>query len=163
MTAEKHSRFADLGPGWISAISGLLAAIIAGIGLLISSTAGTRGENSGGSQSSQIALSPAGVPPKVGLCRQQLQIGANGNAGPIKCGDGRLNQLAWEYFAKLNLNVMAVGPNVLPDQVLRVMCSDVGSGGSTRVIEITAYNLSALYYGWNFGISPLDEFLTGNC
>jgi hypothetical protein len=155
MTAEKRSRFADLGPGWISAISGLLAAIIAGIGLLISSSAGN--------QSSQMALSPAGVPPKIGLCRQQLQIGANGNAGPIKCGDGRLNQLAWEYFAKLNLNVMAVGPNVLPDQVLRVMCSDVTSGGSTRVIEITAYNLSALYYGWNFGISPLDEFLTGNC
>jgi hypothetical protein len=161
--ATKRSRFLDVGPVWISAIGTLLAAIIAGVGLLISSSVGNGGSHATSSTLLGAILAPANVPPDVGLCSQQLLIGADGNAGPISCSNGDLNQLAWQYFAKANLNVMALGSDVLPDQVLRAMCSDVQSGGSTRVIEISAYNISALYYGWKFGISPSQEFLAGDC
>lgn len=168
--AERRSRFLDIGPVWISAIGTLLAAIIAGAGLLISNSTGNSATPSAHgaappapSSSIGIILSPANVPPRVGLCSQQLQVGADGNAGPISCSNGDLNQLAWQYFAKLNLNVMALGSDALPDEVLRAMCSDVKSGGSTNVIEVSAYNISALYYGWKFGVSPSQEFLAGNC
>jgi hypothetical protein len=160
----KLSRFLDLGPGWISAIGTVAAAVIAGVGLLISNSVSTGG---GGQPSDSvpagIILSPADVPPRVGLCSQQLEIGADGNAGPISCSNGKLNELAWQYLAKNNLNVMALGYDVLPDQVLRAMCSDVQSGGSTNVLEVSAYNISVLYYGWKFGVSPSQEFLSGDC
>lgn len=158
----KLSRFIDLGPGWISAIGTVAAAVFAGIGLLISNSVSSDSSQSANS-SPGIVLAPADVSPRVGLCSQQLQIGADGNAGPISCSNGKLNQLAWQYLAKDNLNVMSLGYDALPDQVLRAMCSDVQSGGSTRVIEISAYNISVLYYGWQFGVSPSQEFLAGDC
>ena len=159
----KLSRFLDLGPGWISAIGTVAAAVFAGIGLLISNSVSSNGGQSSNSAPPGIVLAPADVPPRVGLCSEQLQIGADGNAGPVSCSNGKLNLLAWQFLAKDNLNVMALGYDALPDQVLRAMCSDVQSGGSTRVIEVTAYNISTLYYGWNFGVSPSQEFLAGDC
>jgi hypothetical protein len=162
-SATKLSRFLDLGPGWISAIAAVAAVVIAGIGLLISSSVSNSADHSTSNALSGIILAPANVPPRVGLCSKQLLIGADGNAGPISCSNGELNQLAWQYFAKGNLDVMALGSDAVPDQVLRAMCSDVQSGGSTRVIEVTAYNISVLYYGWNFGVSPSQEFLAGDC
>lgn len=167
-SSDKHpttklSRFLDLGPVWLSAIGTVAAAVIAGIALLISTSGSNGPSQSTSGAASGIILSPANVPPRVGLCRQQLLIGADGNAGPISCSNGELNEVAWQYFAKGNLDVMALGSDVLPDQVLRAMCSDVQSGGSTRVIEVSAYNISALYYGWKFGISPSQEFQAGDC
>jgi hypothetical protein len=161
--ATKRSRFLDLGPGWISAIGTVAAAVIAGIGLLISNSVSNGSKQPTPSTPSGIILAPANVSPRVGLCSQQLLIGADGNAGPISCSNGDLDQLAWQYLAKDDLNVMALGSDALPDQVLRAMCSDVQSGGSTRVIEVTAYDISALYYGWKFGVNPSQEFLAGDC
>jgi hypothetical protein len=154
----KLSRFLDLGPGWISAVAAVAAVVIAGVGLLISNSVSNSASQSTPSAPSGIILAPADVPPRVGLCSQQLLIGADGNAGPISCSNGELNQLAWQYLAKSNLNVMALGSDALPDQVLRAMCSNVQSDGSTRVIGITAYNILTLYYGWKFGVSPSQEF-----
>jgi hypothetical protein len=159
----KLSRFLDLGPGWISAVAAVAAVVIAGVGLLISNSVSNSASQSTPSAPSGIILAPADVPPRVGLCSQQLLIGADGNAGPISCSTGELNQLAWQYLAKSNLNVMALGSDALPDQVLRAMCSNVQSDGSTRVIGITAYNILTLYYGWKFGVSPSQEFLAGDC
>jgi hypothetical protein len=160
----KLSRFLDLGPGWISAIGTVAAAVFAGVGLLISNSVSTGGGGQAADAApSGIVLPPADVPPRVGLCSQQLEIGADGNAGPISCSNGKLNELAWQYLAHNNLNVMALGYNVLPDQVLRAMCSDVQSGGSTNVLEVNAYNISVLYYGWKFGVSPSQEFMSGDC
>jgi hypothetical protein len=161
--ATKWSRFLDLGPGWISAIGTVAAAVIAGIGLLISNSVSDGPKQPTPSTQSGTILSPANVPPKVGLCTKQVIIGADGNVGPISCSNGDLNSLAWQDLAKENLNVMALGSDALPDQVLRAMCSDVQSGGSTQVIEVSAYNISALYYGWKFGVSPSQEFLDGDC
>ena len=44
--ATKLSRFLDLGPGWISAIGTAAAAVIAGIGLLISNSVGNSASHS---------------------------------------------------------------------------------------------------------------------
>lgn len=161
--ATRRSRFLDLGPVWISAIGTLLAALIAGIGLLLSNSAGSKPGQSTPAPLTGTILAPANVPPRVGLCSQQLSIGADGNAGPISCSNGDLNQLAWQYLASNHLNVMALGSDALPDQILRAMCGDLKSGGSTKPIELNAYNISALYYGWKFGISPGQEFMDGNC
>ncbi len=102
-------------------------------------------------------LPPATVPPQAPECSAQLQIGADGNAGPLTCPNGALNALAWAYFAKDDPLVMTLGPNATPDQVLQAMCSDLHTN-STGVIELSAYRLAALYYGWQFGISPTQEF-----
>lgn len=160
--ARKRTRFRDIGPGWISAIGTLLAAVFAGIALLISNAGGSSPGGTKPTQPAATILAPANVPPRVALCSQQLTIGADGDAGPISCANGDLNALAWQYLAKINLNVMALGTDALPDQVLRAMCSDFSST-SSRPIEITAYDISALYYGWNFGVSPSQEFQSGTC
>lgn len=162
---RKRSRFLDLGPGWISAIGTLLAAVIAGIALILSNSGGHSTSNSNGSANSPAtgSLAPATVSPSVHLCSHQLLIGADGNASPLTCSNGDLNELAWEYYAKASLNVMALGPDVVPSQVLSAMCSDVSSGESTSLVEMSAYDISALYYGWHFGISPSQEFQDGDC
>lgn len=116
--------------------------------------------------SSRAALAPASIPPVVDECSVPLSIGANGNAGPLLCEGGKLNTRAWEYFAKNSPLVMALGPNVIPDQVLRAMCSDLQAEppqGSTIPIELSAYQLAATYYGWDFGVDPRQEFVEGNC
>lgn len=160
--AKQRSSWRDLGPGWISAIGTLLAAIFAGIGLLISNAGGSGHGGGTPSQPAANVLAPANVPPRVGLCSQQLTIGADGDAGPISCANGDLNELAWQYLNKANLNVMALGADATPDQVLRAMCSDFSSVG-TRPIEVTAYEISRLYYGWHFGVDPSQEFMNGGC
>ena len=82
------------------------------------------------------------------------------------CEGGKLNTRAWDYFAKNSPLVMALGPNAIPDQVLRAMCSDLHARppeGSTIPIELSAYHLAATYYGWDFGVDPRQEFVDGNC
>lgn len=102
------------------------------------------------------ALSPATVAPKAPECSQQLQVGADGNAGPLTCSHGALNILAWAYFAKNDPLVMIIGPNAVPNQVLQAMCSDLRT--STIPIELSAYELASRYYGWRFGIDLSSEF-----
>jgi hypothetical protein len=110
--------------------------------------------------SARAVLPPASVGPAVDECSAQLSIGADGNAGPLTCANGKLNVLAWDYFAKDNPLVMSLGPDATPDQVLEAMCADLHTG-STDVIELSVYRLSALYYGWRFGIDPASEFPAG--
>jgi hypothetical protein len=165
--ARRWRRLSEIGPGWISAVGTLLAAIIAGLGLLIAQYGGSQPTSSSpATVPGRIALAPATTAPVVDECSARLQIGADGNAGPLTCGRGKLNVLAWQYFAKNNPLVMSLGPNVIPDQVLRAMCSDLHAAApetSTVPIEISVYRLSALYYGWQFGVDPVQEFLGGNC
>jgi hypothetical protein len=109
-----------------------------------------------GGGASRLILAPASIPPKTDECSAQLQIGADGTAGPVTCANGHLNTNAWQYYAGLNLSVMRLGPDALPPQVQSAMCSDLRQTGSrsTNPIESDAYQLSALYYGWRFGIVP---------
>jgi hypothetical protein len=106
-------------------------------------------------------LPPATVPPKVDECTQQLLFGADGSVGPITCANGDLNALAWQEIAKGNPLVMTLGPYATPGQVTEAMCADMRN--STIPIETSAYKISALYYGWQFGVDPSQTLLNGGC
>jgi len=110
----------------------------------------------------RTVLPPASIPSMVNECSKQLSIGADGDAGPVRCDGTQLNSLAWNYFAKGNPLVMAIGPNATPDEALEAMCADL-SHGSTIPIETSAYELASLYYGWRFGINPSSELVSGGC
>lgn len=114
-----------------------------------------------GTPGSEI-LSPATVPPVVGLCSAQLSYGADGNTSPLFCSNGEINKLAWNYFAKINLRVMALGPNASPSDVEAAVSADM-NGSSTGPIECSAYELAAVYYGWSFGVDPTSAVISGGC
>lgn len=102
----------------------------------------------------RATLVPATVPPKVDECSSQLRFAVDGTAGPLKCRDGRLNALAWQYYAKFNLVVMTLGRAATPGQVQEAMCTDARNPQMTIPKEQSAFELAALYYGWRFVISP---------
>lgn len=99
-------------------------------------------------------LDPAQVAPKVDECSQQLQFAVDGTAGPLKCAGGALNGLAWQYYAKANLAIMAAGRDATPGQVNTAFCVDRNNSNETVPKEQAAYQLAALYYGWKFSITP---------
>jgi hypothetical protein len=106
-------------------------------------------------------LPPATVPPKVDECSQQLTFGADGNVGPITCTNSDLNVLAWQQMAAGNPLVMTLGPYATPSQVEEALCADLRN--STIPIATSAYRISALYYGWSFGIDPSSVLINGGC
>jgi hypothetical protein len=83
---------------------------------------------SAASNPQRAILPPAAIPPKVDECSQQLSIGADGNAGPTTCSDGRISSLAWNYFAKSDPLVLAVGPDATPGEITIAMCADLANG-----------------------------------
>jgi ABC-type lipoprotein export system ATPase subunit len=111
------------------------------------------------STSARQVLAPASVPPSVDECSQQLTFAVDGNAGPISCSNGTLNVVAWRYFAQDKHSVMSLGPYATPVQVSDALCAD----GSTIPIETSAYQLSALYYGWSFAEDPSAILTNGGC
>lgn len=99
-------------------------------------------------------LIPATVGSKVNECTSQLMFAVDGTAGPLKCANGGLNALAWQYYAKFNLQIMAAGPNATPGQVQVAMCTDLHGNNTTVPKEQQAYQLAARYYGWQFAFTP---------
>jgi hypothetical protein len=106
-------------------------------------------------------LTPATVPSAVDECTQQLTFGADGSVGPISCPNGDLNVLAWQQIAAGNPLVMTLGPYATPSQVQEALCADMHN--STGPIATSAYQISALYYGWKFGVDPSSVLLSGGC
>lgn len=91
-----------------------------------------------------------------------VQYGADGTAGPLFCNDGQPNPPVLAYYRALHLQVLGLGPNATPAQVLQAMCTDVHQH-STYPIETAAYNLAQKINGWSFGTSPPQEMLNGAC
>jgi hypothetical protein len=56
---------------------------------------------------------------------------------------------------------MSIGPDATPGQVQTALCADLRT--STIPIETSVYRISALYYGWSFGIDPTDVLTNGGC
>ena len=136
---------------WATGLALVAACVIAAVVVL--ATGGSTHDSSG--TAARATLVPATVPPKVDECSAQLQFAVDGTAGPLRCRNGHLNSLAWQYYAKFNPLVMALGPRATPGQVVQAICSDLHSNTSTTVPkETAAYQLAALYYGWNFAIAP---------
>ena len=100
-------------------------------------------------------LSPARVPPVVGVCTQQLTVDRDGNVSPLFCPDGGINTLAWSYYARERLRVMAMGPHPKPAEVEAAVEQDLKTSASATA-ECNAATLAAGYYGWNFHIKPVS-------
>src|ERR1700681_1207526 len=84
---------------------------------------------SGGTAQCQPALPPGGVPPASGGVSERslaLDVGADGNAGPLFCSDGGINVFAGT-IAKDNPLVMAPSPEAVPQQLETAMCTDLKS------------------------------------
>ena len=140
-------------PTW--AKRGSLAFALAGAATaaVIAATSGSAGAPH--PQARREVLVPATVPPVVDECSSQLRFAVDGTAGPLKCPGGRLNTLAWQYYAKFNLLIMSLGRSTTPGQVMNALCSDLRSNKSTtRPIEQAGYELAALYNGWRFTLPP---------
>jgi hypothetical protein len=95
------------------------------------------------------------------LC-PHIQYGADGTAGPLFCIDGQPNPPVLAYYRTLHLQVLSLGPDATPAQVLQAMCTDVNQH-SSYPIETAAYNLAQKINGWSFGTSPPQEMLDGGC
>jgi Protein kinase domain len=91
-----------------------------------------------------------------------IQYGADDTAGPLFCTDGQPNPPVLAYYRTLHLQVLRLGPDVTPAQVLQAICTDVHQH-STYPIETAAYNLAQKINGWSFGVSPPQEMLNGAC
>jgi TIR domain len=127
-----------------AAVAGLM--VLAGIGVVVIATSG----------GSRPILVPATVPPVVDECTSQLTTAVDGTVGPLKCPGNRINTLAWQYYAKFNPLVMTLGRFATEGQVASTLCSDLkNSTIATIPKEVEAYQMSALYYGWRFVISPI--------
>jgi hypothetical protein len=91
-----------------------------------------------------------------------IQYGADGTAAPLFCADGQPNPPVLAYYRKQHLQVLTLGTDATPAQVLHAMCSDMHRR-STIPIETAAYELAQKINGWSFGISPPQELLNGAC
>lgn len=114
-------------------------------------------------------LKPATVPSKTIECELQLSYDSNGNPFPLQCSNGDLNVLAWNSLAALEPVVMKLGYSPSKAQVISAICTDgnVADLDSTPAIsaplETSVYQISALYYGWNFNINPSSILSNGSC
>jgi competence protein ComGC len=114
-------------------------------------------------------LSPATVASKTVECSQPLTYASNGDPGPINCAGGKLNVLAWNALAALEPKVMTLGYGASVGQVQSAVCidaTDSSADANTKnsyAIEETTYQISALYYGWNFSTNPTNVLTGGGC
>jgi hypothetical protein len=125
-----------------------------------SSTTSTTTTNS--TSSSYAVLSPATVPSKTAECTQAISFSSNGDSGPISCTAGGLNITEWNSLAALEPTVMALGYGATSIDVQSALCADVQENISNP-IEVTTYQIAALYYGWNFSSNPTAVITNGTC
>src|ERR1017187_3778882 len=121
------------------------------------------------SSANYAVLTPATVPSKTPECSQQLTYASNGNPSPISCSTGYLNILAWNALSALELKVMTLGYSATPSQVQPTLCVDANAAdadssvNASNAIEESAYQISALYYGWSFTTNPSVVLSNGVC
>lgn len=107
-------------------------------------------------------LSPASVPSKVVECNQAVSYASNGVPGPVQCTNGELNAADWKALAALEPKILSLGYGASAASVQATLCSDVKANISNP-IEITAYQIASLYYGWSFSSNPSVVITNGTC
>ena len=107
-------------------------------------------------------LSPATVASKTAECSQAISFSSNGDSGPITCSNGNLNTTEWNSLAALEPTVMTLGYGATFAAVQSALCADVRENISNP-IEVTTYQIAALYYGWTFNPSPTSVITNGTC
>jgi len=113
-------------------------------------------------------LKPATVPSRVALCSETLSYAANGDPSPIQCSNGALNTLAWQSLSALEPKIMTLGYSPSITQVDNALCLDANdadvdsSSNIAEPIEASIYQITSLYYGWNFNIN-IPSVLSHDC
>lgn len=127
-------------------------------------------KNTNASKSNQFALlAPATVASKTAECTQVITYNSNGTSGPIACSNGNLNVTEWNALAALEPKVMSLGYSPSLSQVESAICSDASDSASdesttdSNLIESVTYQISAMYYGWNFSPSPTSVLSNSSC
>jgi hypothetical protein len=72
-----------------------------------------------------------------------------------------VNTLAWHWYAGNKPLLFSLGPFATPSQVYQATSHDADAG--TRPIAMNTEELAQAYYGWKFGVSPLQEFEQLGC
>jgi hypothetical protein len=67
---------------------------------------------------------------------------------------GELNSLAWEYYEHFNPVVMTLSRFATDGQVINAVCADQRNPQMTMPKGQDAYQLAALYNGWQFANVP---------
>lgn len=154
-------------------ILGVVIVVLALFGYFLYSTASQKIVNvkgqptsiSSGSSSSTptyTILPPATVAPKVAECSEDITFASNGDSGPVQCSNGDLNVKEWQSLAALEPTVFKLGYDANVSQVQTALCNDVKANISNP-IEVTVYQIAALYYGWNFNTNPTSVISNGTC
>jgi hypothetical protein len=86
-----------------------------------------------------------------------LTFGADGNARPVTCPDGRPNLAAVRYFDQSHLSVLSLGAYASPGNVTLAICRDIMSGDTTFPIEASAVQLATAEQDWHFGLNLSQE------
>jgi hypothetical protein len=114
-------------------------------------------------------LSPATVPSKAPECSTPISFQSTGNSGPVQCTNGNLNVTEWNALAALEPTVMSLGYSATPSQIQAALCKDANASDSDAnttnsfIVEGTVYQITALYYGWNFASNPSVVLTNGSC
>jgi hypothetical protein len=113
------------------------------------------------SPSPVIVMSPspvqaAGAQRPTEACAQ-LTRGADGDASPTVCPDGRANVHAVDMYRDWGSLTINLGPVATADEVGLTLCLDYKTGPITRELYATARALN----GWNFAVDPLGAI--DNC
>lgn len=117
--------------------------------------------------SSYAVLSPATVPSKTAECTQPISFASNGTSGPVQCANGDLNATEWNALSALEPTVMSLGYSATSAQVQSALCADANASNSdantknSSLVEATVYQISVLYYGWNFPGNPASVLSSG--
>lgn len=88
---------------------------------------------------------------------------ADGSTAPLICPDGSLNALAWLLVQTTSPRVLSSGPGVSFKNLQTALCMDVNLSHAKVPQEISAYELAAAYYGWNFATDPTEILATPGC
>jgi hypothetical protein len=114
-------------------------------------------------------LSPATVASKVAECQQAITYASSGSPSPLQCSNGYINVTAWQALSALEPTVMSLGYGASESQVQTAICADANaadedsSASTSNAIEGSVYQISKLYYGWNFGSDPSAVLTNGTC
>jgi len=114
------------------AVGGLVAAVTglwAGLSHLVPS-ADRAGSNSHSAVAAHFVIQPESC--------GSLTFGADGNAGPVTCPDGRPNLAEDRWLRPLHLKVLGLGPAANPNEVENAICHDFAAGRTTGPIESSA-------------------------
>jgi hypothetical protein len=106
-------------------------------------------------------LRPAKTPAANPVCEITMDTGQDGSADPLGCPNAGVNEAAWNYYARLHLGVLALGPKANSPQVEMAMCNDIRHRGISIPAEDDAEQLAAAYNAWAFTFDP--STLSGGC